>query len=77
MFLLVPTGKPPSLRFGHPDITTEDTCPSVRSCQFASGGGYAFRKRHQGAVPGALRSEARKSGASGRGGFPCRSGGSA
>ena len=32
-----------------------------------------FRKRHQGARTGALRSEARKSGASGRGGFPCRS----
>ena len=27
MFLLVPTGDPPSLRFGHPDVTTEDTIP--------------------------------------------------
>ena len=24
-FLLVPTGNPPSLRFGHPDVTTGDT----------------------------------------------------
>ena len=70
MFLLVPTGNPPSLRFGHPDVTMEDACPSVRSCQFASGGGYAFRKRHQGAAPGALRSEARKSGAPERVGSP-------
>ena len=27
MFLLVPTGDPPSLRFGHPDVTAEDTFP--------------------------------------------------
>ena len=30
MFLLVPTGNPPSLRFGHPDVTTEDTTPPPR-----------------------------------------------
>ena len=70
MILLVPTGNPPSLRFGHPDVTTEDTGPSARSCYFARGDGYAFRKRHQGAAPGALRSEARKSGASGAAGAP-------
>ena len=27
MFVLVPTGNPPSLRFGHPDVTTDDTAP--------------------------------------------------
>ena len=32
-----------------------------------------FRKRHQGARTGTLRNEARRSGASGCGGFPCRS----
>ena len=41
MFLLVPTGKPPSLRFGHPDITTEDTIPPPRRkntrAQFSKG----------------------------------------
>ncbi len=25
VFALVPTGNPPSLRFGHPDVTTDDT----------------------------------------------------
>ncbi len=47
---LVPTGNPPSLRFGHPDVTTGDTAflrawhamPFLRSCRgtrprFASG----------------------------------------
>ena len=27
MLVLVPTGNPPSLRFGHPDVTTDDTAP--------------------------------------------------
>ncbi len=27
MFVLVPTGNPPSLRFGHPDVTSDDTGP--------------------------------------------------
>ena len=27
MTVLVPTGNPPSLRFGHPDVTTDDTAP--------------------------------------------------
>ena len=26
-YVLVPTGNPPSLRFGHPDVTTDDTAP--------------------------------------------------
>ena len=30
MFLLVPTGNPPSLRFGHPDVTAEGTIPPPR-----------------------------------------------
>ncbi len=25
VFVLVPTGNPPSLRFGHPDVTSDDT----------------------------------------------------
>ena len=29
VFLLVPTGNPPSLRFEHPDVTAEDTIPST------------------------------------------------
>ncbi len=27
VFVLVPTGAPASLRFGHPDVTTDDTAP--------------------------------------------------
>ena len=41
MLLLVPTGNPPSLRFGHPDVTTEDTIPPPRRkntrAQFSKG----------------------------------------
>ena len=64
-------GHPPSLRFGHPDVTTNDTAlprdaPGLAGTQ----GSYTLRKRHQGTLSGALRSEARKSGAPERVGSP-------
>ena len=69
MIVLVPTGNPPSLRFGHPDVTTDDTAPPrvptpTGACR------CTFRKRHQGTLSGALRSEARRGGAPERVGSP-------
>ena len=49
MFLLVPTGDPPSLRFGHPDVTTEDTIPppACKTLDLGSvGAGLGARYRH-------------------------------
>ena len=71
MTVLVPTGNPPSLRFGHPDVTTDDTAPPRDAPSLAgTRGSYTLRKRHQGTLSGALRSEARKSGAPERVGSP-------
>ena len=65
-------GHPPSLRFGHPDVTTDDTAPSARPST-ARASRCTFRKRHQGTLSGALRSEARRERSTREGGFPCRS----
>ena len=67
--VLVPTGNPPSLRFGHPDVTfgryrlssLELAGLPVELC----GRGRVFRMRPQGVSPDALRCEARRGGASG------------
>ena len=62
VFVLVPTGDPPSLRFGHPDVTSDDTA-------FSRWDTVRVRPRFPDAPSGchtdALRSEARRSGASG------------
>jgi len=55
--------------------TTPPLRARTKSRTTDSWGSYTLRKRHQGAHPGALRREARRSGASGCGGCPCRSGG--
>ena len=68
-------GHPPSLRFGHPDVTTDDTAPPHARTKPERGGSYTLRKRHQGTLSGALRSEARRERSAREGGFPCRSGG--
>ena len=69
-------GHPPSLRFGHPDVTTDDTAPPCEAPGLAGAqGSYTLRKRHQGTLSGALRSEARRERSAREGGFPCRSGG--
>ena len=41
MTVLVPTGNPPSLRFGHPDVTTDDTAPP-RDAPGLAGAGVAI-----------------------------------
>ena len=69
VFVLVPTGAPPSLRFGHPDVTFGRHRPS-RAPKHIRASRCTFRKRHQGTLSGALRSEARKSGAPERVGSP-------
>ena len=64
VIVLVPTGNPPSLRFGHPDVTfgryrlfaLELAGLPVELC----GCGRVFRMRPQGVSPDALRSEARR-----------------
>ena len=67
--VLVPTGNPPSLRFGHPDVTFGRY--RLSSLELAGlplelcGRGRVFRKRPQGVSPDALRCEARRGGASG------------
>ena len=38
MTVLVPTGNPPSLRFGHPDVTTDDTAPPHDAPSLAGAG---------------------------------------
>ena len=68
-------GHPPSLRFGHPDVTFGRHRPSSCSHQAGTRGSYTLRKRHQGTLSGALRSEARRERSTREGGFPCRSGG--
>ena len=68
-------GHPPSLRFGHPDVTFGRHRPSSCSHQAGAQGSYTLRKRHQGTLSGALRSEARRERSAREGGFPCRSAG--
>ena len=69
VIVLVPTGNPPSLRFGHPDVTFGRY--RLSSLELAGlplelcGRGRVFRKRPQGVSPDALRCEARRGGASG------------
>ena len=65
-------GHPPSLRFGHPDVTFGRHRPSARPST-ARASRCTFRQRHQGTLSGALRSEARKGRSTREGGFPCRS----
>ena len=65
-------GHPPSLRFGHPDVTFGRHRPSARPSTIRASR-CTFRKRHQGTLSGALRSEARRERSTREGGFPCRS----
>ena len=66
--------------YGNPGRVVNGCAPGIARLFEASEMGFevarrVFRKRPQGVSPDALRSEARKSGASGCGGCPCRSGG--
>ena len=55
---------------------TDDTAPPRDAPGLAGAqGSYTLRKRHQGTLSGALRSEARRERSAREGGFPCRSGG--
>ena len=47
VFVLVPTGNPPSLRFGHPDVTFGRHRPSTHA-RLPEGARRVFRKRPQG-----------------------------
>ena len=42
VFVLVPTGDSPSLRFGHPDVTTDDTAPPLAPSRVPRTAGVAI-----------------------------------
>ena len=69
MTVLVPTGNPPSLRFGHPDVTTDDTAPP-RDAPGLAGAGVAIPSGSDIRVPpralsAAKQGEAERPGAAG------------
>ena len=56
-------------------MSLRTTPPLHATHQAGARGSYTLRKRHQGTLSGALRSEARRERSTREGGFPCRSGG--
>ena len=66
MTVLVPTGNPPSLRFGHPDVTTDDTAPprAPRTAGVAIPSGSDIRVPPR-ALSAAKQGEAERPGAAG------------
>ena len=64
VFVLVPTGNPPSLRFGHPDVTFGRHRPSAHA-RLPEVARRVFRKRPQGVTRTLSDAERGKSGASG------------
>ena len=57
-------------RFASGTLMSLRTTPPLRARLTGAGGSYTLRKRHQGTLSGALRSEARRSGAPERVGSP-------
>ena len=64
-------------RFASGTLMSLRTTPPLRVKHqaYPERGSYTLRKRHQGTLSGALRSEARRERSAREGGFPCRSGG--
>ena len=63
-------------RFASGTLMSLRTTPPLHAThQAGARGSYTLRKRHQGTLSGALRSEARRGRSAREGGFPCRSGG--
>ena len=64
-------------RFASGTLMSLRTTPPLRIKHqaYPERGSYTLRKRHQGTLSGALRSEARREWSAREGGFPCRSGG--
>ena len=70
MTVLVPTGNPPSLRFGHPDVTTDDTAPPLAPSRVPRTAGVAIPSGSDIRVPpralsAAKQGEAERPGAAG------------
>ena len=70
MTVLVPTGNPPSLRFGHPDVTTDDTAPPLTPSRVPRTAGVAIPSGSDIRVPpralsAAKQGEAERPGAAG------------
>ena len=64
---------PPSLRFGHPDVTTDDTAPPCKAPSLPGARG-SYTSGSDIRVPSRVLSAAKQGGRSAReGGFPCRS----
>ena len=70
MTVLVPAGNPPSLRFGHPDVTTDDTAPPLAPSRVPRTAGVAIPSGSDIRVPtrtlsAAKQGEAERPGAAG------------